>query len=76
MNLDFFNDIAKENNLNIVYLNHVGKINNGLFVGNRFLLKTGYLIQEFLDFMYFKLNIKFKDNKLFSPYIIGIFKIK
>jgi len=75
MNLDFFKNIAEKHDLEIVDISYVGKINFGLFLGNKFLIYIGQVIQFFINKLYFILGkrIFISDNKFFSPYIVAVY---
>lgn len=76
MNIDFFKNISKTKNVEEIFVGYVGKINFGLFVGNKWLLRIGYAIQSLLDKLYFLKLLTLKDSKYFSPYLVGIYRNK
>ena len=76
MGVDFFEQVQEKYNLQKVFINYVGKINFGLFVGNKWILRVGYLVQKILDFIYFKFRLSINESKFFSPYIVAIYRKK
>ncbi|MFZ3069227.1 MAG: class I SAM-dependent methyltransferase [Microgenomates group bacterium] len=74
MNLKYFENISKEYKLKIIFNDYVGGINFGLFSGNIWLLRIGYLFQIIIDWLSRLLNISFRDCKWWSPYIVTILK--
>ena len=77
MNLNFFKSLEKKFDIEMTYIRYVGKVNFGLFHGNKCLLSIGYFFQIFLNLVYFIFKgIPIKDNKNISPYIVAIYRKK
>lgn len=75
MNMNFFKDVSNKCGLEIKDINYVGKINFGLFLGNKFLIYIGQAIQFLINKIYFLFGkrIFIKDGKTFSPYIVAVY---
>lgn len=74
MNIDFFRKVVDKNTAKEVFLGYAGKINFGLYSGNKFFGYLHTIMQIFVNFMFFRLKIKFSENRNISPYILAIYK--
>lgn len=73
MQLEFFDNLV-DDEFEKVFIGYAGKINWGLYVGNRFLGYIHTALQMIVNFMFFRLKVGFWDSKLTSPYILAIYR--
>lgn len=75
MNLGFFDNLI-DDEFEKVFIGYAGKINWGLYSGNRFFGYVHTVLQTVANFMFFQLKIKFWNSKFTSPYILAMYRRK
>lgn len=73
MQLGFFDNLV-DDEFEKVFIGYAGKINWGLYAGNKFFGYMHTVLQMIVNFMFFRLKVEFWDSKLTSPYILAIYR--